>query len=373
MRPPTRRARTLALSAALLAVVLSGCGLLPVPAPVPDHPLRPLPGAPLSAPVDTMLAQPAWLPDGWIYYLSDPDDMERVGHLHRTRYWRSRPGAEPQQLTLPDLAGCRLTRYDQFDRLPDGRLGAQRQCLTEDVHDDWYDQVAIDPETMRVDKLARTGRWPLNSITWAPSLDHGYAAYYDEFCPGLLRVIPAGTARFPDPVDFDGVAWPISETYFDESEAACKRNGSTRQPQLLADGVTLLLLASPGAAGRQGSARENQRWFLYRWQPGAGAPVRVAGPFGRGLDPVVSYAATPDGRYAVVCDSNGVADRFLRVDLHSGETVLLAEGHGNQMSVSPDGRQVVVAAYPYLGSAREPVLASIYRMELRLIDLGLAS
>lgn len=323
---------------------------------VGGQPPAPLPGTQIQAPQGG-LTQPTWLDDGWIYFVLRVQDVYRQQEI-----WRAKPDTKAEQVNLPPLDGCRLTRWNNLHRLPDGRLGLVRECLTEDVRNDWSDVVAYSPETGKVETIATLGSMTVSTLTWTSDLKSGYASYTSSICATVSPVTTNGIQRFTHPVEIDGRRWTIDAEFFRPTEESCVDDGRAYYPILLPDDKTLLLAASPTSQGRSGAARTREPWHIYRWVPGEGNPERLAQGFG---DPL-GFDITSDGKWAFIASSHRGKDGVWAINLSSGDVREIAIGLAKGVTISPDGKRALVEFEPQTGDP----MADMYNEQLRVIDLN---
>ncbi len=286
-------------------------------------------GSPIDAPQGA-LSSPVWLADGWIYVLRDDPTLGP-----REEVWRTRQAGKAERLNLPDQPGCRVTGYQRLQALPDGRLGIERLCLMEDPRQDYFDLVAYEPSTAKVEPLVRLSNMA-NQVTWAPGLQEGYVSHSDAICVGIARFTRNGAERIPDPVTFDGHRWVIDSAWFSEAAADCTADGQANLPVLRKDGKSLLIFASPTSQGESGGSRTRHPWNLYRWTPGVDQPRSVV----KGFGPPLAAVITPDDRSLLVATQWKSQDGIWRVDLQSGEVTSVSAGKGLGVTVSPDGKKI---------------------------------
>jgi hypothetical protein len=325
--PLVMKRRVLMIGGAVMALfAMAACG---GPAHQPQS--AGLPGTVLDVP-DGAYSTPVWLADGWIYVLrSDPS------HGPNNEVWRTRPGGKAERVNLPAESGCQRTTYRNLQALPDGRLGAGRWCGMEDPRQDSYNLIAFDPSTAKTERLAALGNTPATDVAWEPGLQEGYVSHGTGFCAGIARLSRAGAQRLGDPVTFDGHSWVVDFTWFRDPAMQCTADGRVQGQILRKDGKSLVLFASPTSQGKEGTARLNEPWNLYRWTPGAGEPVSVV----KGLGNPLGAALAPDDQSVFVATRWRARDGVWRVDLQSGDINQVAQGRAVAVGVSPDGKHLV--------------------------------
>ena len=310
---------------AVLAAVAALVVLVPATGCRPGRP-APLAGTPLSGLRDGNQFVPAWLPDGWIYFGFQPADVSQ-----RVQIWRTRPGGSPERVALPDLAGCRLTDYRLPSRLPDGRLGLSRECLTDDPARDHIDLVAVDPVTKAVQILANLGLTNPSDAAWAPGLTTGFVAHADSSCASIAPLAHGAAGTFPGPVVIAGKARALDFAFRAPPSRTCAPDQIRADlVRLTPDGRTLVFLASL-------TSRSDSPWSLYRWRLDGGQPEEISAGFG---DPL-GIDLAPDGKSVVVGAPVDGADGLWRVDLATRARTRVAGGRLLEPAISPGGDRVV--------------------------------
>jgi hypothetical protein len=344
--------RLFRMGGAVMAIfALAACGGTAGSSRAPTN----LPGTLVDAPQGA-LSSPVWLADGWTYVVLDDPKSGPDNEV-----WRTKTGGKAERVTLPDESGCRRTTVRNLQALPDGRLGLGRWCSMEDPKQDYFDLVAYDPATARMEPLAVLGGTPASDVAWAPGLREGYVSHGTGICAGIARLSRDGAGRMAEPVTFDGHTWVVDFTWFRQAGAVCTDDGRVERPVLRKDGKSLLLFASPTSQGKEGDSRMDQPWNLYQWTPGVGQPAPVAKGFG---DPLGAWLA-PDDRSLIVATRRESQYGVWRIDAESGSVTQLALGRSVGVTVSPDGKQLAAVFQPRQGRDYD-----LDHTELRVLNIG---
>lgn len=317
----------------LLLTAMTGCGLW---APGVAGGASQLPGARLDVP-DGALAIVTWLPDGSIYYLWTP-------HLGPDPYelMRIRPGQAAEPSKLPQRADCQRTDYLLPHRLPDGRLGLARKCITADPSRNGFTLIGYQPATGRIEDLAGVGRYLPRVVSWRRTMDSGYLSTGSGICDGFAPITRHGVGEFPGPVTLGGHSWRLDEIFHDTGADSCKEQGRAGWAMLTPDDQQLIFAAAPDAQGVDGQRRMDVPSRLYRQGLPAGRPAKLTSEFSdiSGMD------ICPDGRLLAVAGGLGEEQGLWLINLNSGDRRKVAGGPLSEPSFSPDGRRLAVVFTP---------------------------
>jgi hypothetical protein len=328
----------------LLLTAIAGCGLWTSQAS--DESARPT-GTRLDVP-DGLIAVITWLPDGYVYFHWTPD---LGGDPYRLM--RARPGEAAEPVELPQIAGCQRTEDVAPHRLPDGRLGLARACLS-DIGDG-FTLIAYQPTTGRVEELAAVGRDLPTSVSWRRNLDGGYLSAGSGICDGFAPITRHGVGEFPGPVSLDGHAWRLDEIFRQTGADSCKDQGRAGPAMLTPDNRQLIFAAAPEAQGADGQGRMDAPSQIYRQDLPAGLPDKLASGF---ID-LIGMDISPDGRHLAVAGKRGRDRGLWLINLDSGDLRKIVEGPLKYPSFSPDGKHLAVVFTP----------EGVEKAQLRVLDV----
>jgi WD40-like Beta Propeller Repeat len=341
---PHRLSRCL-VGCLLLLTAMTGCGLWP---PRASNDSTKLPGLRLDVP-DGTIAVISWLPDGDIYL----DWAQRLGTPHSIL--RITPGQAAERVELPQQAGCQRTDYMLPHRLPDGRLGLARKCITDDPSGIGYTLIGYRPASGRIDDLARVGQNLPRAVSWRRTMDSGYLSTGSGICDGFGPITRHGVGAFPGPVNLDGHTWHLDEIFRETGADSCTDQGRAGWAMLTPDNRQLIFTAAPDAQGASGQSRLDVPSHIYRQDLPAGRPGRLVS----GFDDLTGMDMSPDGRLLAVAGRRGRERGLWLVNLGSGDQRKVAGGPLIEPSFSPDGRRLAVVFNP------KPV----EKAQLRVLDV----
>jgi hypothetical protein len=285
------RFSTCLIAGLLLLMVMTGCGWRP---PHASNDLTRPPGARLDVPGGS-IAVITWLPDGEIYL----DWAQRLGTPHSIMRITLGRAAEP--VDLPQQAGCRRTNYLLPHRLPDGRLGLARKCITDDPSGIGFTLIGYWSATRGIDDLVRVGQNLPRAVSWRRTMDGGYLSTGSGICDGFAPITRRGVGEFPGPVTLDGHTWRLDEIFHDTGVDSCTEQGRAGWAMLTPDNRQLIFAAAPGAQGASGQSRLDVPSHLYRQNLPAGRPGKLASDF----TDLTGMDVSPDGRLLAVAGRRG--------------------------------------------------------------------
>jgi hypothetical protein len=348
------RSRSLPALAASLLVLVSLAGCLSWGA-AGSKPAR-LPGTRVALPKGDLAAE-AWLPDGYLYVLRQPPNLDV-----RTEIWRARLGEPPRRVDLPtSLDGCDWVDYLLPRALPDGRLGLARFCQAPTSEQTHIDLVAYDPKTGRLEVLAPMGHYNPTGVTWRHDLSGGYVAHGSGICDGIAPLTRQGPGAFPGPVTLDGHTWSLDADFRRSGAEDCRDDGRAFSPLLTPDERRLVFLAVPQAQGHSGQARLDFPASIWIQDLPDGTPRVLARDFAR----VSGTAMMPDGRSMVVSGRRGAQSGVWLLELATGKLRRVADVAFYSLAVSPDGHQ--------LAGLYNPGRYEEFKAELRVLTLPAGS
>jgi len=313
------RARTVPL--VVFALLVPGCSSAP---PVTDDVTAEVFGPERSE----WLGGLAWLADGRIVIsMSDPGD-EISADL-----WEAGPDGEEQIALLP-LSGCNLTRWWRPYRLPDGRLGAVRECATIPPVPD--DVVAID-DAGGVEILGTTPAI-VSQLSWAPDMSRGLMGAGSVICQTVLWADRDGFAPLGVTVGNGENSYVIDQGE-DTGSADCPGDPRADWPAISPDGQTIVFFVSTGSIGIGGQPRLDALWTL-QVVDATGTEART---LLSAIDEPRSPQWSPDGtRLAFAADINGTSGTWLIDPTAEAPEVRRLYDHAfGWLDWSPDGSEIV--------------------------------
>lgn len=251
---------------------------------------------------------------------------------------RITPGQAAEPIELPQLADCRRTDYLLPHRLPDGRLGLARECITDDPSGIGFTLIGYQPATRRIDDLATVGQYLPRDVSWRRRLDSGYLSTGSGICDGFAPITRHGLGEFPGPVTLDGHTWRLDEIFRDTGADSCTGQGRAGWAMLTADDRQLIFAAAPDAEGGSGWSRLDVREHIYWQELPAGRPDQLAS----GFNDLTGMDISPDGRLLAVSGRRGLERGLWLINLDSGDERKVAGGPLNEPSFSPDGRRLAM-------------------------------
>jgi hypothetical protein len=272
----------------------------------------------------------------------DPSDPATPIHLFRMDV----DGRNRTDLDLPQLAGCQRTDYLRPERLPDGRIGAVRQCIpAAQTGGDWPTfLVGIDPTTTAVEELTpnlSTGTVVrIDGYAWTPDLKQAVVAEGSRVCQTLFVADSRGLTPLDLVVADDHGSFNIremAELAGDDCGATGQADSPTRSP----DGKTLMFAASTAAKSHSGTERLDAALSLFTWVKGE----NTARVFLRGLHHLYDLRYSPDGDcVAFDADVDGSGAGTYLSNVATGKVVKLSDAEF-RAAWSPDGKQLGGATF----------------------------
>lgn len=299
------------LSMALAAVVwMSGCGIL-------HH----------TTSAGTMIVDPVWLSDGWIYYIHQVDSgsPEEV--------WRSRPdGSHAVRFLAPASSSC--AESPLLWRLfpgPDGGLGAGEQCDNSPlVNLMEYPTSGGGPV-----QLAKVASY---FVAWPHGGHTGYVAQTTNGCYGVVELHDGVPAASTAKVTLNGTTWPLSP-----GPHGCPPDtGTARDPAVSPDGHHLFVLATPNQRHLHDpdATLDSVPWQLVRIDDD-GSSV----PLGPALPGLTQTVMSPDGRMVAVAERPRDHERVIIVPADGGPTRdVPVDATALGFAFSPDSRSLVTVS-----------------------------
>ncbi|MET9313653.1 hypothetical protein ABZX12_17680 [Kribbella sp. NPDC003505] len=303
------------------------------------------PGTRLNAP-DGEIAVIVWLPDGHIYFHGTPN-LDTPYRLMRIA-----PGQAAEPVDLPQVPGCRRTDYLLPHRLPDGRLGLARKCITDDSESTGFTLIAYDPASGRIEDLAPLGKRLPTGVSRRRDLDSGYLSHGSGICDGFAPITRRGIGDLPGPVTLDGHTWRLDEIFRQKGSDSCRDQGRAGWAVLSPDNRQLIFAAAPDAQGDSGQSRTDAPSQIYRQDLPNGPPRKLAS----GFTALLGMEISPDGRSLAVAGGRSRERGVWLIDLSSGSMRKVADGPLKYPSFSPDGGRLALVFSPDLEMAQLRVL-----------------
>jgi hypothetical protein len=275
--------------------------------------------------------------------------------------WAGRPdGTNFRKVNVRTGSQCRLDDVHQPYRLPDGRLGAVRQCSPKNADSPLAHintLVAVDLRTGGLTTLASQGDRVVTDVAWDPGMRKAIASSASS-CGTLVSLTPSGTAPLDLRVGPSSHTWNTAD-----QETAAPSNGECDAKYGTVGGVT----GPPGnrRIAFHASASRRAPGVVSVWDRRTNKVTNI-------VDDVAGVSGTawsPTGRWiAFVGNPGGRGDGLWLVN-PTGQhlTRIAARHHLESVSWSPDGRHLF-----YLGVAGNlPGSRAFSDIAVRRVDLAL--
>jgi hypothetical protein len=164
--------------------------------------------------------------------------------------------------------------------------------------------------------------------------DKGWLIYNSDGCESIAPADAHGIGKMPRLEPASLLPWALDGDF--TSLGDCTARGQIGYPEPSPTMDSILVLASPEAAGVAPAARESLPWHLYELNVTDRKVRKIGGDF---VQPTGLAVA---GGTAVVADSTGLH----AVEVQKGTTSLLSKGSFGAPAASSDGHSVVVTEYP---------------------------
>lgn len=326
------------LGLAAVVATTTGCGGGDERTLVPPHRLAEL-GEVLGA---------AWLNNETIVVERAEEDARSAG---RYGLWLVKlSGDEPVRLTPEDPGECRRLDY-RFPRLlPDGRVGAVRDCGGDLPSDQTRSYVAIDPDDRSEEVVAPLGPAgnrpsfegvPLQDfnpgfVSWYPDMKRAVITVGNSICTNLATLTKKGVGgldlSLPDGhrVDAGVMADPAG---------SCTSQIRAANAAVSPDGSQVAFAASVSSTGVQGPDRMDQPWDIYL-QDDEGRVTELADDvrYNNSIDWFPNEAAL------LVTGGEGDDGGLFKLDLNTRDTHTLSDLGAGGATVSPDGTRALFVA-----------------------------
>jgi hypothetical protein len=251
--------------------------------------------------------------------------------------WAGRPdGTNFRKLNVRTGPQCRLDDVHTPYRLPDGRLGAVRECVPKNsdsalARTDTL--VAVDLTTGALTWLAALGDDVATDVAWDPNMQHAIASSTSN-CGTLIRVTPSGTAPLDLLVGPRGHTWNTADQEAAPAKGACAAKYGTADGVSGGPGNTRIAIHAATSSRAPGVVSVWDR----RTQKVTNIVDNVAG--------VAGTAWSPTGRWIAFIGNPGRRGNGLWLVDPAGKhlTRIAARPGIRTVSWSPDGRHLL-----YLG------------------------
>ena len=295
--------------------------------------------AAVGLPAHRSVGELVWLADEWIYFTTE------VTSAQGPELWRTRSGAEAEQVDLANLLGCGQPTAVSSVFAVGTRLGLMGRCSAGDAL-----VVAVNPQHPQEREVLLESPILLAHVSISAGLTQGYGDYDVGSCRDLVRLLPAG----PVPLKVEDTAenqlrltvreGGLSQVW--ESHCARALNGWSA---LSTDGQTHVFAASSSALASTGEERRTTPLSLYVQH----VEDDRAELFATGLVDILALALSPDGRLVALSTGPYADERALiLIEVATGRIQEIAKGRYSSVSFSPDLRHVAAVHYRDDGGER---------------------
>lgn len=290
----------------------------------------------------------AWLSDEWIVSAYEKSEVSDF------RLWAFRPdGSDFRQTPLQNDTRCRITRYSAPARLPDGRLGAAKQCEgpegTELALEVTY--IAHSLGEHRSERLAtvipiqgrsRTTSGRLSgdrvpeAVSWQPTLSRA-AMSTPGLCSTVVLLQRSGYSGIPARISSAAGSWNLDDALKISPTESCEAIGRARYPTW-SQGDEIAFFASPQVIGKRGSERASRPANLYIMTPDHWTPSELLS----NIAPPSSLEWSPDGQWLAFAAGEEDDGTLWLYHVERDKLMQLTGGGVLQATWAPDGKRLAL-------------------------------